>query len=83
MTVQGGDRRTGVVFESLIFRGEFVEVSFTEEAERGDQIAMVKTMAVNAQRHIPVQLAELIEALMEFVDAAQVALRNPPNTIPG
>jgi hypothetical protein len=80
---QGADRASGVVFESVVFRGYHAEVSFTEEADRGDQVTLVRTMVINGASLIPGEHAALLEALRDYVDAAQVVLRNPPERLPG
>lgn len=75
------DPQTGVVFESVMFRNQFIEVSFTEEADRGDGVARVQTIVVDAARRIPAEHQAFIAALTDLVDAAGVALRNPPDEL--
>lgn len=76
------DPNTGLAFESVLFRDRYVEVSFTEERDRGNGIARVQTMVVDPTK-LPSEYGDLIDSLVAFVDAASVALRNPPERIPG
>jgi hypothetical protein len=69
------DKNTGVMFESVLFRMDCIEVSWTEERDRGDQNLLVRTRIVNGARLIPDEYNALIEAIGRFVDAAEVAQR--------
>lgn len=76
------DERSGLVFDSIIWRGEFmVEVSFTEERDRGDGVCLVRTYVVD-RRKVPELYQQLVEALVEFTDEVAVILRNPPEKVP-
>lgn len=77
-----GKTNDGVIFESVIFREDLVEVSFTEEHDRGEGIALIKTVLVDAKRKVPTETDQLLLALQMFVDAARVALRSPPDEVP-
>ena len=70
----------GLVFESLMFRDNLVEVSFTEEGDRGDGVARIQTLIIDG-RKVRDEHEELMDALGSFVDAALVVLRNPPERL--
>jgi hypothetical protein len=75
------DDRSGLIFDSIIWRGDFmIEISFTEERDRGDGVCKVTTLVID-RRKLDDHYRQLIEALVEFVDEGQVVLRNPPETI--
>jgi hypothetical protein len=74
---------TGLSFETVVFHDRYTQVSYTEERDRGEGVAMVRTVIIDGPEKIPVEHQELIEALTAYVDAAQVALRNPAPKIGG
>jgi hypothetical protein len=75
------DQRTGLIFDSMIWRGDYmVEISYTEERDRGDGVCKVTTLVID-RRKLDELYQQLIEALVEFVDQGEVVLRNPPETI--
>lgn len=58
-----------------------VEISFTEESDRGENIALVKTLVID-RRKSPAYYREFVQALVDFVNEGLVILRDPPETIP-
>lgn len=81
MSLLPDDQRSGIIFDSMIWRGDYmVEVSYTEERNRGDGICQVTTLVID-RRKLEEQYRQLIEALVDFVDEGSVILRNPPETI--
>jgi hypothetical protein len=81
MSITPDDQRSGLIFDSMIWRGDYmVEISFTEERDRGDGICKVSTLVVD-RRKLEDHYRLLIEALVEFVDEGQVILRNPPEMV--
>jgi hypothetical protein len=81
MSLIPDDDRTGIIFDSMIWRGDFmVEISFTEDRDRADGVCKVTTLVID-RRKLDEHYRQLIEALVEFVDEGQVILRNPPEVI--
>lgn len=71
----------GTLFESIMFRGDVLEISYTESHDRGEGVAMVRTLIVEAPRKVPQEYADFMDALQALVDAGQLALRNPPERL--
>jgi hypothetical protein len=81
MSFTADDQRSGLIFDSVIWRGEhMVEISFTEERDRGDGVCKVSTLVID-WRKLEGQYRQLIDVLVDFVDEGQVILRNPPERI--
>lgn len=81
MSITPDDQNSGLIFDSMIFRGDFmIEISYTEERDRGDGICKVTTLVVD-RRKLDDHYRQLIEALVEFVDQGSVILRNPPELV--
>lgn len=76
------DPETGIIFESVLFRDQFVEVSFTEPHDRGDGVARIQTVVVDGPGKVGREHQDLMQALTAFVDASIVVLANPPASIP-
>lgn len=73
------DPESGVLFEQVLFQeGDLLNITYTEKHERGDGVAVVRTVVVDGQRTVPVQYAEFMDALQALVDESLRALRNPP-----
>ena len=75
------DPDTGIAYESILFPDRHVEISFTEEPDRGEGIARIQTLIIDGPARVPNEWAAMIAALTALVDAGRVALRNPPDTI--
>jgi hypothetical protein len=81
MSLTPDDQRTGLIFDSMIWRGDFmVEISYTEERDRGDGVCKVTTLVID-RRKLDEHYRQLIESLVDFVDQGEVILRNPPDSI--
>jgi hypothetical protein len=81
MSLTPDDPRTGLIFDSMIWRGDYmVEISYTEERDRGDGVCKVTTLVID-RRKLEEHYQQLIESLIEFVDQGEVILRNPPDMI--
>jgi hypothetical protein len=78
---EADDRASGIVFDSIVWRGDYmVEISYTEERNRGDGVCQVTTLVID-RRKIEDHYRDFIEALVEFVDQGEVVLRNPPERV--
>jgi hypothetical protein len=81
MSLIPDDNRSGIIFDSIVWRGDFmVEVSYTEERNRGDGVCQVTTLVVD-RRKLAEQYRSFIEALVDIVDEGEVVLLNPPEQI--
>ena len=75
------DARTGIIFDSVIWRGDhMVEISYTEERDRGDGACLVRTLVID-RRKLPEHDKGLIDTLIEFIDEGEVIVRNPPERL--
>lgn len=71
-----------MAFESVLFPENHGEFSYTEPIDRGQGLTRMQTMIIDAPTRVPEEWAALMEALVNLVDAARVALRDPPEVVP-
>lgn len=76
------DPRTGIIYDSLIWRGNrMIELSYTEEHDRGENACLVTTLVIDS-RKVEVEYQELLDALGGLVESGSIVVRNPPKSIP-
>jgi hypothetical protein len=77
------DEQNGRIYDSIIWRGDrMIEISYTEDYNRGPGCCLVTTLVIPHSK-LPDQYRELIDAITTFVDDGEIAVRNPPDVIPG
>lgn len=77
------DRDSGIVLESIIFRSGLLEISFTEPHNRNNGMVNVQTYVWDPPAKTPEEYENFMTAVIELIEAAQLALRNPPDQIHG
>lgn len=77
------DRESGIIPESVIFREGLTELSFTEPHHRNNGIVNVQTLVADPARKTPDEWTRFMIALVDLIEALQLALRNPPDEIGG
>lgn len=71
-----------IKLESIQFADEGIIVSFLDPARQHPQVQEVTTKIINPDA-VPEAVGELIEAVIDLIDAAHLVVRNPPDTIRG
>jgi hypothetical protein len=69
-----------VVIESVIFHEGFSEVSFRPINAERNGVTKIETLAIPNDA-APKLLAEVLEAIEDFVSEGEVVWRNPPDRI--
>lgn len=75
-------RESGMAIESVIFPDKHGEFSYTEEADRGDGLVRIQTMIIDGPNRCPEEWDAMVYAIVTLIDAARLALRDPPQQIP-
>jgi hypothetical protein len=79
--VSNVETESGMSFESIMFRGPVTEISFSEPHDRSEGVVQIRTMVADGARVCPVEHTVFMVALVEFVEALQLALRSPPEDL--
>jgi len=69
-----------IMIHSISFGDEMIEVTYMEERDKTARVAMMRTLLIDSNV-VTVELRELEESAQELVDAALLAMRNPPKKI--
>lgn len=67
---------------AVMFRpDDQLEITYQETRDRSDTVTVIRTVLIDSKTFRRA-IAEIEENLVELVDAALLALRNPPDTEP-
>lgn len=76
------DPMSDITVTSASFSEGMIEITYLEKREQGESVGMMRTLYIDTQktRMFP-QYMEIVDSLVDMVDAGLIALRNPEPTL--